>query len=124
MLGCVIVGTPARRVRAFSSGTRARLTISRATSAFSLFLRPGLGRFGASHRVDRDSNEFFEHYRSEQSNRTLIAAEQYRKETLERKLEALRAEKDKEIAALQQRLEEVEQEIEEAQWEVSLRVSS
>ena len=69
-------------------------------------------------------NEFFEHYRSEQSNRTLIAAEQYRKETLERKLEALRAEKDKEIAALQQRLEEVEWEIEEAQREVSLRVSS
>ena len=51
-------------------------------------------------------------------------AEQYCKEMLERKLEALRAEKDEEIAALQQQLEEVEWEIEEAQWEVSLRASS
>ena len=54
MLGCVMAGTPARCARAFSSGTRARLTISRATSAFSLFLRPRLGCFLASHGVDRD----------------------------------------------------------------------
>ena len=69
-------------------------------------------------------DKFFEHYQSEQSNQTLIMAEQYCKKMLERKLEALKAEKDKEIAALQQQLEEVEWEIEEAQWEVSLWASS
>ena len=56
MLGHVTAGTPARRARAFSPGMRVRLTISRAMSAFSLFLRPGLGRFGASHGVDRDTD--------------------------------------------------------------------
>ena len=54
VLGHVTAGTPARRARVFSSGIRARLTISHASRAFSLSLRPGLGRFLASHGVDRD----------------------------------------------------------------------
>ena len=54
VLGHVMAGTPARHARAFSPGIRARLTISHASHAFSLSLRPGLGCFLASHGVDRD----------------------------------------------------------------------
>ena len=54
VLGRVMAGAPARRARAFSSGIRARLTISHASRAFSLSLWPGLGRFLASHGVDCD----------------------------------------------------------------------
>ena len=57
VLGHVMAGTPARCVRAFSSGIRARLTTIHAPSAFSLFLLHVLGRFGASHGVDCDTEE-------------------------------------------------------------------
>ena len=54
MLGHVMAGTPTRRTRVFSSRTRARLTISRASSASVFSLPPGLGRFQTSHGVDCD----------------------------------------------------------------------
>ena len=56
VLGHMMAGTPARRARVFSSGTRAWLTTIHASSAFSLFLLHGLGCFRASHGVDCDSS--------------------------------------------------------------------
>ena len=56
-----MAGTPMRCARVFSSGIRARLTISYASSASVFSLLHVLGRFCVSHGVDRDKTSGNQH---------------------------------------------------------------